>query len=97
MATSAVAQPAIRVLPRRRRLVRTSPILSILGPLQSAFSTFLFRYLMTSVGKGRHIIQQGGGAFEEDDKVIDQKNQKAREENSYHGKIVRKVQLKRKW
>jgi hypothetical protein len=53
---------------------------------------------MTNVGKGRHIIQQGGGAFEEDDKVvIDQKNQKAREENSYHGKIVRKVQLKRKW
>ena len=73
-------------------------ILSILALFNPRFPRFLYRYLMTDVGKGRHIIQQGGGAFEEDDKVeVDRKNQKARDENSYHGGIVRKVQLKRKW
>ncbi|PWU12164.1 MAG: hypothetical protein C5B51_01175 [Terriglobia bacterium] len=72
---------------------RTLSMLAIFNP---RFPRFLFNYLMTNVGKGRHVVQAGGGAFEEDD-MVEKTNQKGRMANSYHGKIVRKVQLRRKW
>jgi Cupin-like domain len=72
-------------------------ILSLLAIFNPRFPKFLHDFLLTNVGKGRHVAMAGGGAFEEDDMKIDPRNQKARMANSYHGKIVRKVQLRRKW
>lgn len=72
-------------------------ILSILAIFNPRFPRFLFDYLMTDVGKGQHVLQAGGGAFEEDDMKIDMRNQKGRQENAYQGTIARKLLLKRKW
>jgi Cupin-like domain len=70
-------------------------ILSAIAVFNPLFGKFLFNFAKTNVGHGRHLVQAGGGAFEEND--MEQKNQHAREANSYHGGIVQRIKLKRKW
>jgi len=71
-------------------------ILSALAIFNPRFPRFLFNFLMTSVGKGRHLALAGGGAFEETD-LVEQKNQKARETNTYQGGVSRKIEMRKKW
>ncbi len=68
-------------------------ILSILAMFNPKFPVFLWEYSMTH-SSGRQLARAGGGAFDEDEM---EKNQPARDANAYHGGIVRKIQLKRKW
>ena len=71
-------------------------ILSALAIFNPRFPRFLFNFLMTSVGKGRHLALAGGGAFEEND-MVEKTNQKARESNTYQGYVNSKIEHRKKW
>jgi len=70
-------------------------VLAALAIFNPTFPGFLYDYAMTHAGEGRHLVRAGAGAFEEDD--MEKRNQHGRDRNAYHGNIVRKLQLKRKW
>lgn len=76
-------------------------ILSVVAIFNPRFGRFLVDYLKTHDGKGRQILRQGGGAFEEDDmnekRTPSAQNQAARISNAYYGKIFTKIKNKKKW
>jgi lysine-specific demethylase 8 len=71
-------------------------MLSAMAIFNPRFRQFIFNYLVTHVGHGRHVAAQGGGAFDEDVQM-DAGNQQARQANTYHGRITAKNRAGEKW
>lgn len=72
-------------------------MLSLLAVINPSFPGFLFDFLTIGDGQGgQSLLNESAGALDEN-VTFAPKNQKARDKNVYHGKVVEKIRTKEKW